>query len=347
MSLQVTFWSLREIVAAYLGYPKPDEEDASPSNWSAKQLSDVDESIKSGYRNFLWPPAIGDSKIPHDWSFLRGRAILSLSGAVSAYQFDDSVANLDNFGGVITNATLQSSTQPEALRLSILSQPQMDAISASGETGTPRFLSLRREAGSGVDVYSIIVHPTPDASYTATLEFLRAPEELSATNITPFGGPQHSETIVQACLAVAESRKDDSASLHQQLWIQRLTASIEIDKRTEHREGQPYPVANESTTLDLAYEDYMIQIGQMMGWGNDRSSWSFDQAQLARTILDRGYRMVMAPELSGLDPYCWSWMKSIARLNLVIGQGVYRLPDDFNTILSDFTYVNPDIEAAI
>ncbi len=61
------------------------------------------------------------------------------------------------------------------------------------------------------------------------------PDYLSNTiQPYPYGGGEHSETILEACLSVAEERRDDipmGTGAHGMAFVTRLAASIAMDSR--------------------------------------------------------------------------------------------------------------------
>jgi hypothetical protein len=75
------------------------------------------------------------------------------------------------------------------------------------------------------------VFPTPDQAYQIKVTYSILPDALSATTPIPYGGAAHAETILEACLSVAEERLDNDPGVHAQAFAARLAASIAQDKR--------------------------------------------------------------------------------------------------------------------
>ncbi len=79
--------------------------------------------------------------------------------------------------------------------------------------------------------WAISFFPVPDNQYTLTYSSNVLPSALSVTNPFPLGGAAHGETILESCLAVAESRLQDEQGNHQEKFLERLQASIAVDTR--------------------------------------------------------------------------------------------------------------------
>lgn len=79
--------------------------------------------------------------------------------------------------------------------------------------------------------HELILWPTPDAAYQLFYPYLVVPVALTAEAPYPLGGPEHAETILESCLAVAEQRLNDMTGIHTANFMRRLAASIEFDRR--------------------------------------------------------------------------------------------------------------------
>ena len=80
--------------------------------------------------------------------------------------------------------------------------------------------------------FEIMFFPIPDVAYTLSYKMLVLPELLVDSTIThPYGGATHAETIIASCLAIVESQEDETRGVKWQEFMDRLAASIQIDKR--------------------------------------------------------------------------------------------------------------------
>lgn len=78
--------------------------------------------------------------------------------------------------------------------------------------------------------YQAVFHPVPDGAYTFWYTYRVAPSMLTIANKYPLGGAEHSETILEACLAAAERSQDNVAGLHAAEFERLLAVSIMTDK---------------------------------------------------------------------------------------------------------------------
>ena len=80
--------------------------------------------------------------------------------------------------------------------------------------------------------FEILFFPIPSVAYTLSFRMLVLPELLVDTTIThPYGGAMHAETILASCLAAAESSEEDIRGVKWVEFMDRLAASIQIDKK--------------------------------------------------------------------------------------------------------------------
>jgi hypothetical protein len=75
-----------------------------------------------------------------------------------------------------------------------------------------------------------VFYPTPDTAETVYFRYVAAPVPLSETCPYPLGGALHGETILAFILAEAELRANDERGIHFQNALERLAASIALDR---------------------------------------------------------------------------------------------------------------------
>jgi len=99
--------------------------------------------------------------------------------------------------------------------------PQYAAISPKKQTTTP-----------GGQIFEMMFFPVTDVAYTLSYRMLVLPEALVTDTIMhPYGGATHAETILASCLAIAESQEDEERGVKWQEFMDRLAASIQIDRK--------------------------------------------------------------------------------------------------------------------
>tara|TARA_R110000868_G_scaffold37036_3_gene131076 strand:+ start:5610 stop:6620 length:1011 start_codon:yes stop_codon:yes gene_type:complete len=80
--------------------------------------------------------------------------------------------------------------------------------------------------------FKMYLWPNPDAIYAMRYKYvaIQGDEDDSPAG-TFLGGVQHSETILTSCLSIAEEYAETPSSRYRELFLQRLSASIMMDRR--------------------------------------------------------------------------------------------------------------------
>ena len=96
----------------------------------------------------------------------------------------------------------------------------------------PTLMAIRPKSsdGSNGQRFELMLWPDPDKAYTVSYRYQALPSKLTTGNPYPLGGEAHAETILASCLAVAESRQENNAGIHNANFVQRLQASIVYDR---------------------------------------------------------------------------------------------------------------------
>lgn len=99
--------------------------------------------------------------------------------------------------------------------------------------------------------FELLFEPVPDDAYIFTYTYRVRPNQLSDSNLYPYGGAEHSETILASCLAVAEKVRMDAPGPMMQEFLTKLQASIAFDQEvttphflgidTDRSEETPWP----------------------------------------------------------------------------------------------------------
>ena len=217
--LEITKSYLASIVGNALGFP------AESSIWTHQQKSIATEVIRSGLRRFQ-SPALVAGPVQHQWSFLRPISRMDLTAGTYQYTLPADFAMLR---GPMTYAPGTYTLYPdielvgeEKVRqmlqfTDLTSRPTMAAVvsQAPGQTGH------RKE---------LWVYPKPDADYEILIRYSVNMIEMEDDDALPVGGPPHSQTLIEACLAAAEAYSG-KAGLHTKLFMECLAASISHDQQ--------------------------------------------------------------------------------------------------------------------
>jgi len=222
-SLEVTYSSLREDVAIFLGWG------ADSTAWGEAKEHILDRILSAALRQFYFPPPLpGDqSKVSHKWSFLRPVWTLATVASQQSYQLP---ADFVGLAGTIT----YSSTNTIYLPIRVTGAGQIRQLRSSAvvaASGRPALAAVepQKSTGAAPQQFALLLYPTPDAVYTLLVPMRISPRALSADSPHPYGGAQHGETIKASCLAVAERELNGAQGVQTGLFFERLAASIGED----------------------------------------------------------------------------------------------------------------------
>ena len=140
----------------------------------------------------------------------------------------------DDFGGLEGDMIYSEGSSKPNIR--IIGEGKIRSLRAGTTSRTyPQFAAIRPKKQTITTTgqrFEIMFFPVPAVTDTLSYKMLVLPELLVTTTITyPYGGAMHSETILASCLAVAESQEDEKRGVKWQEFMDRLAASIQIDKR--------------------------------------------------------------------------------------------------------------------
>jgi len=149
----------------------------------------------------------------------------------------------DDFGGIEGEITYTSSeNKPPIL---IVGEGMIENIRRGRTTRSyPIQAAIRPKEHTATTAgqrFEIMFGPIPNAAYTLNYKKLILPQALVAsTLIHPYGGAMHSETIIASCLAIAELQEEEKQGEKHNYFMQRLIASIQIDKKAYRAEYLGY-----------------------------------------------------------------------------------------------------------
>lgn len=226
-TLSISYSAIQREVARFLGWT------LTVADWTTDQDNSFGDILASGLRKFYYPPTGSDQPV-YEWSFLRPTATLSLTSGDYDYDLPD------DFTGVLIEDSITLGSGNRRLKKIFAEELVALRDKEAASNDTPLYFAVRQKAhvpATGLR-YEALFYPTPDASYTATYRYLVAPDTLDGTNIYPYGGAMHSETILEAVLAAAEEKIDnDPQGVHYLRFMECLGASIRTDRA--QRSAQP------------------------------------------------------------------------------------------------------------
>lgn len=193
--------------------------------WDARKQDAITDSVNSGLRQFYFPAP------PYSWSFLRPFASLTLPSAATALLLPA------DFGGVEGPVYFSTSGGSQYAELPTVGvgMIETEARRSPSTSGRPVMCAIEPVRGTsfnGSQPYQLRVWPTSDQAYAVRVRYYLLPDCLSDSYPYAYGGAQHSETILESCLAIYEERYDDQIhGVHGQKFKERLAASIQADQR--------------------------------------------------------------------------------------------------------------------
>ena len=216
-TLTLTYTDLLSEVGLFLGWG------ADSSNWSTNQSTSVAACVDAGYRRFLR----ADGK--HKWSFLR--PVTSLTTTADDYDQDLP----DAFGGLVGQGFYYADTTAgKTLIPKVPIGLVLDKRTQSTDSGLPLMAAIRTKTFDPTtgQRWEVLFWPAPDDTYTLYYKYRVLLNQMSTTNLYAIGGMEHSETVKEACLMVAEERhRDESNGLHKKLYGEQLVISIDRDQQ--------------------------------------------------------------------------------------------------------------------
>jgi len=139
----------------------------------------------------------------------------------------------DDYGGIEGNMTFEPSEFKPGIR--IVGEGRIRSL-RSGQTTRqyPRYAAIRPKTtdGTGGQRFEVLFFPIPNDAYALSYKKLILASALTAVTKYPYGGAMHAETIEASCLAALELQEDEQRGPKYQHFMERLAASIQIDKKS-------------------------------------------------------------------------------------------------------------------
>ncbi len=231
-TLSLEYVEIASRIARQVGY------DPLAANRTADQVTQIDQVIQSGYRQFLFPHQI-PGMTAHEWSFLRPFTTLVTVADDYNYTLPDAIGNIE---GNMTFATTDNQTGPVVF---VGEGEIRRRREANTSTGRPQMFALKplnvTTGASAGQRFEVILWPTPDGIYTLTYRYTALIDKLTTSLPYPLGGMIHGETILASCQARAEKEIDDvDGGPYFTEFMKRLQSSINSDRLLYGRELYGY-----------------------------------------------------------------------------------------------------------
>lgn len=199
--------------------------------WDGTTQSDADAIIAQGLRWFYNPPILPDEKVAWEWSFMKPTFYFQTRTGVDNYDLPD------DFGGIHDKLTYHRNdsaicevTHSSEYRIRSLRQTNDATVI---RTGYPELYAILPHPSDGDDPqrFYLTLWPSPAATYELACTYTSNPLLITGEKPYPLGGQPHGETILAAVLAAAESYLDGKRDLRYVEFIDRLKASVSLDRR--------------------------------------------------------------------------------------------------------------------
>lgn len=234
-SLTTSFYELANEVSDFLGYPS-DLLRLNQSTLTTQQqqwVNTLHRVLKSGLRQFYFPPAVQGSDSPTDWSFLHPISTVDFSEGSRSVRLPD---DFGGFEGEIRVQASNSTTVWWAVQLRNIGMIEAQYAQFPEMTSRPMAAALGPLKGTTYNRSSrteLAIFPQADQDYTLRFQYYILPDYLSGAFPYAYGGAAHAETLLESCLAIAEQKLDDATGVHTAKFQERLVASIGMDRKNK------------------------------------------------------------------------------------------------------------------
>lgn len=197
----------------------------SETAWTTQQQAIIDDATQSGLRCFYYPEVV------HDWTFLHPTATIILAEGETLVSLPDDYAGLDSD---LTLVTTSATTIPLRIRWKDEGVVRKAFSLAPTVTGPPQMVTVRPIKGTTINKgqrFELLFFPEADDDYTMQFQYTLNPDYITTTLPYALGGAQHTETVLESCLAAMENRLDDAMTVHTIRFKERMAASIAMDKK--------------------------------------------------------------------------------------------------------------------
>ena len=220
--ISLTYTDLRIELADFLGWTRDSGE------WNSDEDDRLDAILDGGYLQFIYPVPLEGESVAHRWTFLQPTATFDTEA--SDYLYDMPAA----FGAIIGDLVYDEDEDVHR-PIEQTTPGVIDRNRAVDDAeGRPYLFALRpKSVGmTAAQVTELMLYPTPDTAYGIVYHYDAKIASLSETNLYPLGGEAHSETLLQSCRDIAAARyKDDPGGREHVMFLERLRASVEADRR--------------------------------------------------------------------------------------------------------------------
>lgn len=194
-------------------------------NLEQSEKDNILSVIRTGERRFYYPQVV-DPALSHQWSFLYPLLTLPIQADIDDYELPD------DYGGIVGSLTYAAEDNTPS---PVIKVPEYHILQQRGRStntsGFPRYFAERSVVSDGLRAQRWMIRfwPTPDGDYTLLGKYRVHPGGMSENRPYPYGGVEHSQTILESCLAAAEQQNGEEG-IHTRAFLNALSASIQYDR---------------------------------------------------------------------------------------------------------------------
>lgn len=230
-TLSIQFSELQARVGSFMGWGRGAAYN-DPAFTNDQQFQ-IDGIVGSGLRNFYYPSSVDGQPSSYDWSFLHPTATALLPVAAQTVTLPDDFGGFEDKINLLTTTATAQPWDIQWRNEGLIRQMYAETPQMSGPPMYACQTPLKGTTGTQGQRWILLIFPAADQIYTLQFQYWINPDYLSGAFPFAYGGTQHSETILESCLAVAEVRLDDAMSVHTAKFKERLQASISVDRRNK------------------------------------------------------------------------------------------------------------------
>jgi len=257
MSLEVDYTILRrEVAETIMGY------DRDPDGLSESEREQIDDSIRAGYVDFLYP------ENGHPWGFLRPSTTLELDSDVEDYNTPPEFGGVDGHK-MYFDADDGSLTEVDNVSVNRILRQRSSSLSNTGRTRVFAVDNMPA-TGQGPQKSQVMVWPKPDGAYTLHYTMIVKPLMLSLENPSPWGSEEFGECLKSCVVAAAALKFEPSeAAGYTNDKMRRLAAAVAVDKRRNRGRSLGYNGDDSDRTREsFASANHVVKYGGAVYDGN-------------------------------------------------------------------------------
>lgn len=222
-SLAVTYPLLLSETGQALGFG------AEPNAYSNHEWMVTRRTMNRGMQMLYYPKVLQGERTPHRWNGLKQIGTVTTAADDSDYDLPTNLAS------IIGDLVFTTESWHHTVKIIPEAMMRMKLNANSTSSGMPQFAAVRNKVGgttgTAEQTQELLLWPIPSGVWTLQYMYMIRPTGVDATNLYTLLGPEHGETILNACLAAAEA--DPNGPRHID-FMRSLESSVLRDRDNHH-----------------------------------------------------------------------------------------------------------------